>query len=387
MLQSVALDKDFLPVSEIPAVPIIMSKSRDGEYLSINETAKELKVNRATIYRWLDSGHLKSVRRFGTRGSQLIPWSECERLRNPNVDQVTYVEYRGSNYPHMSFFMHIVLETSNSRKDIIKWHDRYRLVTPSESDQNHMWEALQASAPPVVKRRIRGGKMGKYYPKAWDKWLKQIGIYDLQKEPFWSCTEILEDHSEARLRLECLLCGRVQIAEIATYLTKKYSRQWTEQQILFFATHFFNTFNFTDQHFIEYTRRLPGKEKMLKLNSFDNPAQAKIQFDIPTAVNLRENLTIAVNLAVINMKRLLPSPSLEEMDAGVHQTKLMISLQDQMMKVYDHNEKLRDQAYQDATKDAPDITFEKEPASAPDFSELKQETPDADEKEAEAKAG
>lgn len=374
-------------------LPLVIKQVPDGEYLTPTEFAAALDrpAGRSSVYRWIHEGKVKTVKKFSGKGKTLIPKDELRRINNPDSEPVAYLVYDGLSFPHLSFLMYLLLETRNNDfAKVLDYHQRYRLMVPLYPECGKLWEAMLATAPKKIAQWLRNPKRHPEKLRSWKPWLRALGVLQLYEEPFWPCMEILRDHSDRRIKLECLLAAKVPHKEICQVLLKQCGIQWSEEQILFFATYFFNTYNHTEKQYFKYVGRIGNQqEKYYKANTYNNPDKARAEFGIPTRLNMKENLALIGNYSMLNTSRLLLSPSLEDLAAGHQQAKLVMEAGKQLENLEQKERELLDEAHRKAAKEAPEISFEKKSDEPVDYAQLGQSPLDdkSEEGEQEAKVG
>ena len=277
----------------------------DGKRLySTGEASYLMGCNIGTIRAYLIGQRIKGLKVGGNW--KVIGQSIIEFLF-ANAPRKTFLEYPPDQvkFPQASFLMHHMVSTMYKQKELIDLCGRYFLLKPHQGELDKLWAAVRETAPIRIRKQLRPGS--KYIldvtqPEA-ENWVTRLGIKDLFGHSTWPCQNILEDASEKRLHIEVMLVGRVTHKEIVNYMAAKYNFIITEEQLDFFARHFFNTYNYNSQDRIVYLNRLEDRtEKFHKQRAWGDSEAAKATLQIPSRVNFEETLNMVAAMATLSFR-------------------------------------------------------------------------------------
>ena len=354
---------------------------------STGEAACVLGCNRCTIRNYLNAGSLIGIR---VNNNWRVTGQELIDFLHQNAPRKTFLEYPSGQviFPQSGYLIYRMISTFYNRKLILDECGRYGLLKPLVEELDKLWASIKITAPAGLRKQLRPGSQ--YILSLGNAevagWVERLGIKDLFGHKVWPCQNILEDRSEKRLSLEVMICGRMTHKEIVNYMVTKYNFLITEDQVDFFARHFFNLYNYSAQDRYVYLSRLEDRtEKYYKQKSWGDPECAKATLQIPTRVNFEEMLNLVAAIAGLNFKEYaMGGPG--EMPMAKDASQMIFHAHRQLLALNKDKSEQTAAAIQKSQAEGAQISpFEKKSEEAPSFDELDQ--PDSTSENQEVKAG
>lgn len=355
---------------------------------STGEAACIVGCDRSTVRNYFSSGSIKGIR---VKDNWKVIGQELIDFLHQNAPRKTFLEHPPGQiiFPQSGYLIYRLISTFYNRKLILDECGRYGLLRPSPEELDKLWASVKLTAPAWLRRQLRPGSryvlsLGNADAEGW---VERLGIKDLFGHKVWPCHNILEDRSEKRMILEVMICGRMPHKEIVSYMANKYNFITTEDQIDFFARHFFNLYNYSAQDRYVYLNRIEDRtEKYYKQRSWGDPECAKATLQIPSRVNFEETLNLVASMAALNFRDYaMGGPS--EMPLAKDAAQMIFHSHRQLLAL----EKARSEQVAGAMMKAKEDglqteAFEHKTEEAPSFEDLEQPGVDK-EKAPEAKAG
>jgi hypothetical protein len=230
----------------------------------VNEVARLTGRCYRTIWNNIKAGKIRAVK----EGRFLaIPREEALRLMG-HIDDKTQFDYYGIRLPHEPYLLSVMIETLFDMKEVAAKCKMFRLPPPDPNIFFALKDAIISSAPKNIKAKLLAGRPIKNCHHLND-WYERLGIRPLFDNIAFPCLNILHDHSAKRIDLEILLTGSVSIVEITNHFIQEHKTIYTQEQLLFFQSYFYNLTDLTFQDFRRYLGYLDDlSEQNRKLRSW-----------------------------------------------------------------------------------------------------------------------
>ena len=276
----------------------------DKRLYSVGEAAIVISRDPSTIRAYIAARSIDGIR---IGGAWKISGSSLKEFLNQNAPRKTFLEYPPGQlkFPQSSYLMQQMVVTNYNRPRIIDDCGKYGLLKPFANELDQLWCAVKETAPVRLRRQLRPGS--KYVldiskPET-ENWVSRLGIKDLFGHKTWPCQNILDDRSDKRLHIEVMLVGRITFKEIVNFMANKFNFIITEEQLDFFARHFFNTYNYNPTDRAIYLNRLEDRtEKFHKQKAWGDAEAARATLQIPSRVNFEETLNLIASMAALNFR-------------------------------------------------------------------------------------
>ena len=349
----------------------------DGKRLySVGEAGHLMGVKGQSIRNYVRAGSIKGLM---VGGNWRVEGQSLIEFLFKNAPRKTFLEYPPDQvkFPQASFLMHQMISTMYEQKTILDLCGRYSLLKPLPAELDKLWVAIKETAPQRIRKQLKPGS--KYFlnhlkPES-ENWVTRLGIKDLFGHATWPCQNILDDTSEKRLHIEVMLVGRVTHKEIVNYMAAKYNFVITEEQLDFFARHFFNTYNYNSQDRIVYLNRLEDRtEKFHKQRAWGDSEAAKATLQIPSRVNFEETLNMVAAMATLSFRDFALGGA-AEMPLAKDAAQMIFHSHRQILALEKaRNEKVAGAMMEARDKGLQTNSFEKESEEPPSFEDLEQPT-------------
>lgn len=292
-----------------------------SRFYTLHELANLLAKSYRSVQRYVEEGKIATTKDPG--GRHQVSREEVMRLLGVTDDR-TYFGYFESKFPHQNFIIYLLIETQFDYVDIRRRCKELKLPVPENNILGSLKQAIIKSAPRNIRRKLEA-EYPVYRCHNYKSWMNTLGLEELYKNPTYPCLHILHDHSESRLHLEVLISAQISVEDILDYMRKKFKLFYTEEQVLFFQTYFYNLRDMTFSDYLNYTKYIRDlNEREVKLKCWHSPHQVRLLLSIPDRCDFFQHFNTLGELAYhsIQEKSLTGQISIQEIKQCVDALKV-----------------------------------------------------------------